>query len=163
MQRKELSDHIKGSYLKRQHLEAFLVQSAYIEGLLKILADYSFWEEVSDKLLEGNKIMTELRIKIRKLGLNELINFLHKASLINDNQKKVLHKYREKRNQVLHDLVLEISEEKFDKELREVCKLGDQIINDDEFQRIEKILDEVEQRREQRKNNNNNKRKGEGS
>lgn len=49
MNREDLTNHIKGSYLKKQYLESFLVQSAYIEGLLKLLADYSFWDQNKEK------------------------------------------------------------------------------------------------------------------
>jgi len=36
MKHKELKNHIEDSFLKMQHLEVFLVQSAYIKGLLKL-------------------------------------------------------------------------------------------------------------------------------
>ncbi|MEK7471374.1 MAG: hypothetical protein AAB623_01850 [Patescibacteria group bacterium] len=89
MRRIELVDHIKGSYLKKQYLEAFLVQSAYIEGLLKIFADYKYWEDVRQKGAKEAKMIVELRKRVRRFGLNELIDFLFKSDLIDDNQKKL--------------------------------------------------------------------------
>ena len=82
MKRTELVDHIKGSYLKRQYLEAFLVQSAYIEGLLKTFADYSFWLEMNEKIEAKNPLILETRNKLQKYGLNELIDFLFRSNLI---------------------------------------------------------------------------------
>ncbi len=145
MKRIELVNHIKGSYLKKEYLEAFLVQGAYIEGLLKLVADYHYWKEVSDKIIAGNRIIKELRQRIKRFNLNELIDFLFKCGIINQNQKQELHQYREKRNDVLHDLVRKISKEEFDKELRSACELGDKIISDDKFKEIEEFLDFIDE------------------
>lgn len=144
MRRTELVNHIKGSYLKKQYLEAFLVQSAYIEGLLKILLDYKYWEEVEKRGVEVNKINEEIRIRVRKFGLSELADFLKKIELIDNNQKKKIDEYRLKRNKVLHDLVLQISTDDFEKELKATCELGDRITDDEKFKKIESILDGVE-------------------
>ncbi|MEN9614132.1 MAG: hypothetical protein RLZZ347_439 [Candidatus Parcubacteria bacterium] len=96
MRRTELVNHIKGSYLKKQYLEAFLVQSAYIEGLLKIFADYKYWKDIIQNVSQENQIILELRKRIKRFGLNELIDFLFKITSIDDEQKKTLHKYKEK-------------------------------------------------------------------
>ncbi len=144
MKRTELINHIKGSYLKKQYLEAFLVQSAYIEGLLKIFTDYSYWNEVSEKIALGSPLINELRKRIKKYGLNELIDFLFKSKLIDDDQKNLLHEYRAKRNDVLHDLVRQISGSEFERELEVACELGDKIIDDQKFKDIEKIIDDAE-------------------
>lgn len=151
--------HIKGSYLKEQYLEAFLVQSAYIEGLLKTYCDFNFWKEFQKNIKEKNKMTLQLRKRVKRLGLNELIEFLHKSDLIDDTQRDDLHTYREKRNQVLHDLVKSMSNEEFEKELKEVCEIGDKIIDDKKFQRIEKIIDSSDELDELIKKKNEVKQK----
>lgn len=146
MKRTELVNHIHGSYLKKQYLEAFLVQSAYIEGLLKIYTDYTYWEKISKIVGLEDKFSGELRNRINKYGLKELIDFLYKSNLIDSEQKRTLHNYREKRNQVLHDLVLQISNMEFDNDLKITCELGNKIIADEKFKKIETVLDELEDR-----------------
>ncbi len=97
MQHKELIDHIQGSILKKQYLEAFLVQSAYIEGLLKISVDYNFFKATykdsrnstdTDDIAANNDIVSAVRDKLSNLTLNDLISFLDKSKLISSDQKK---------------------------------------------------------------------------
>jgi hypothetical protein len=144
MNREDLTNHIKGSYLKKQYLESFLVQSAYIEGLLKLLADYSFWDQNKEKIKEGGKMILNLRKRVGELSLSELVKFLHESDLIDKEQKECLNKYRSKRNSVLRDLVSKLQNAELNNEIKEACDLGNEIITKDNFKTIEKIIDELE-------------------
>lgn len=142
MKHRELVNHIKGSFLKRQFLEAFLVQSAYIESLLKLYADFKFFEVTDGKSLK-NKFLETLRGNIDKYSLNELINLLYKSDLISDEQRKLLNSYKDRRNRVLHDLIKEIRKNDFEKELEEICNKGNEVIENDKFKEMADILEEV--------------------
>lgn len=144
MNREDLTNHIKGSYLKKQYLESFLVQSAYIEGLLKLLADYSFWEENQDKLKEGSRMINTLRRRLNDWTLNELIKFLRDCELIDEEQKKSLIKYKDKRNSVLHDLVSKLQNQDLVDEIKSACDLGNDIISKENFKNMEKMIDDLE-------------------
>ncbi len=144
MNREDLTNHIKGSYLKKQYLESFLVQSAYIEGLLKLLADYSFWDQNKEKIKEGGKMILNLRKRVGELSLSELVKFLHESDLIDKEQKECLNKSRSKRNSVLRDLVSKLQNAELNNEIKEACDLGNEIITKDNFKTIEKIIDELE-------------------
>lgn len=139
MRHKELTNHIEGSFLKQQFLEAFLVQSAYIESVLKLYADYVFFEATDGNSYE-NKALGVIREGIGRYGLNELIKFLSKSELITNQQKSLLHSYRERRNKVMHDLLKEISRDKFEEELEQICVIGNQILDDKRFVDIANII-----------------------
>ncbi len=146
-----LVNHIKGSYYKAQYLEAFLVQSAYIEGLLKLSVDYSFWDKIDRNISTGERdtnFLKEVRNLVVSQNLNTNINFLEKVKLIDKGQKEQLHQYRAKRNKVLHDLVKQMNEKVFEVELKQACDLGNNIIESKEFIEAAKLLESMEEIRD---------------
>ena len=145
MKHRELTNHIQGSFLKKQFLEAFLVQSAYIESLLKLYADFTFYK-VTDTKSFSDKMLSSLRKSIERYALEKLIRFLHESGLINDKQKKLLDAYRIKRNKVIHDLLKQMSDENFEIELREVCVEGTEIIESTEFKEIAEMIERSEEK-----------------
>jgi hypothetical protein len=145
MRHEQLKNHIKGSFLKEEYLEAFLVQSAYIESFLKIYADFNSWKSCGGEKMDDDPILVTLYKQIQRYNLNELIDFLHKSKLISDEQKNLLNYYREKRNKVLHDLIQEISKETFERELQEACVVGNKIIDGEEFKKIHSLINFVEE------------------
>jgi len=144
MRHEQLKNHIKGSFLKEEYLEAFLVQSAYIESFLKICADFNSWKSCGGRKMSEDPILVTMYHQIQRYNLNELIDFLYKSKLISEEQKKLLNNYREKRNRVLHDLIKEIAKETFEKELQETCVVGNKIIDGEEFKRIHSLIDYLE-------------------
>jgi len=144
MKHRELIDHIKGSFLKRQYLEAFLVQGAYIESLLKLSADFNFFLATNSKKKKRPKILDVTAKNIERMGLNDLINFLYRAELISKPQRDLLDTYRGRRNKMLHDLITEIKKEGFDKELKEICEKGNEIIEGKDFIKLAKLIDYLE-------------------
>jgi len=147
MKHTQLKNHIKGSFLKEQYLEAFLVQSAYIESLLKLYLDFSYWKAAGGIKMSENSILSVMYKKIQRYGLNELTVFLHSAKLISEDQKKILNSYRKKRNSILHDLIKEmIAKETLENELKEVCEIGNKIINSSEFAKIVSLVDLIEKK-----------------
>ena len=144
MKRTTLVNHIKGSYLQEQYLEAFLTQSAYIESLLRLFADYNYFIKMQEQIEKEDKLVLEVKKRIQRFSLQDLVVFLFQSALIDKQLKEILNTYKLKRNQVMHNLVVEMSSGEFEKELKEVCELGDGIINDDRFREIEDMIDGVQ-------------------
>jgi len=140
MKHRELVNHIKGSFLKRQYLEAFLVQSAYIESLLKLYADFIFFKATSGGSYD-NPILNELKNRIGKYSLNDLISLFRKSSEITKEEFDLMNSYRIKRNKILHDLVKEIRNPDFEKELELVCEKGNKVIEDKKFNQIAELIE----------------------
>lgn len=145
MRHEQLKNHIHGSFLKEQYLEAFLVQSAYIESLLKMHADFNSWKSCGGEKMNEKPILVTMYNQIQRYNLSELIDFLYKSKLISDEQKNSLNHYREKRNRVLHDLIKEISKETFERELKETCEIGNKIIDGEEFKKIHSLINFIEE------------------
>lgn len=154
MRHEQLKNHIKGSFLKEQYLEAFLVQSAYIESLLKIYADFNCWKSCGGEKMVEKPIFVTMYNQVQKYNLSELIDFLYRTKLISGEQKHLLNQYREKRNKVLHDLIKEIGKEAFEKELQDICIVGNKIIDSEEIRLIINYLlgDEITEEWEKYKN-----------
>lgn len=144
MKHRELTDHIKGSFLKQQYLEAFLVQGAYIESLLKMFADLNFRSATRMHTVKGHDVIAAARRQLTEMGLYKLIIFIKEAGLISKEQSDQLDKYRERRNQIIHDLIKELKKEEFDAELKKVCEQGSKIIESDKFSKMGEILDQME-------------------
>lgn len=140
MKHKELTNHIQGSFLKKQYLEAFLVQSAYIESLLKLYIDYNFFIQTKGESFT-NKMLGTFRESVERYGMAQVVSFLHKSQLINDEQKKLLDSYRVRRNKVMHDLLKEISDLRFEEELEAVCRKGTEIIENKAFKEMAELIE----------------------
>ncbi len=61
-----------------------------------------------------------------------------------------MHAYRVKRNDVLHDLIKQISKPKFDEELYDACTSGSQIINSQEFKEMAELIDVIEEKHQEK-------------
>lgn len=149
MKHLELTNHIKGSYLKQQYLEAFLVQSAYIEGLLKMLVDFSYYKEVGNDKLEASKLLQTINSDLKKYQLAKAATFLYASGIIGNDLHQALNEYRVHRNTVMHDLLSKLGESAFEKDLRSVCEKGDNIISTPEFKKIAAVVDNIEKFTEQ--------------
>src|SRR5574343_1856077 len=105
MKRQDLIDNIEGSRLKKQFLEAFLLQSTFIESLLKKLVVDDLSKEISLPVLleeykKGNysaesKHVNFIREKLLRQNLYDIIEYLFKVEVITDDLKIKLHKYRD--------------------------------------------------------------------
>ncbi len=144
MKHRELTDHIEGSFLKQQYLEAFLVQGAYIESLLKMFADLNFRSATRMHTIKGHDVIGAARKQLAEMGLYKLIIFIKEAGLISEEQSLQLDKYRIRRNQTIHDLIKELKKEEFDAELKNVCEQGSEIIGSAEFSKMSAMLDQME-------------------
>ena len=143
MQRDALINTIKGSFLKEQYLEAFLVQSAYIENLLKVFANYSFFVET--KATAGSAMALAVAKRIEKYGFGELIDFLHEAKLIDEDQQNVLEQYRKHKNKVMQDLLKDVRRDEFEKELRTLCERGTVIMESKQFREMAELVEELDE------------------
>lgn len=143
MKHTELTNHIRGSILKQQYLEAFLVQGAYIESLLKSHADFSVWKETVE--MKNSDFVGSLRKDIGDYGLYKLIEFLRKSKFISNSLAGDFHVYRNKRNSIIHDLLGQIYSESFEGEMRDICDLGERITSSDEFEEILAIIRDYEE------------------
>lgn len=137
MKRKDLIDNIEGSRLKKQFLEAFLLQSTYIEGLLKKILEDDFFDKIempiflNSEKFENSEHLEILKKKHMKQNLSELIDFLFKTKVITKNLKRELHDYRENRNEVLHDLIGIMNSEDFENKIEAFVTKGQIILNDE--------------------------------
>lgn len=123
-------------------MEAFLVQGAYIESLLKSHADFSLWLEINE--LENSDLIKTLRKDVTNYSLFRLVEFLRRSKLISNSLAQDLHIYRDKRNKIVHDLLDQINNESFEQEMREVCELGEKITSSTEFGDILDIIKDLE-------------------
>lgn len=113
---KHLVDQAEGAYLKREYLEAFLIQSCIIEGILK---DYAF-KKLSPLISQSNT----LEKKFKSFELARLIDELFITGKIEKTLYEKLNTYRIKRNDVIHGLLDYVDKTKLDDELREVYESG---------------------------------------
>ena len=143
MQRDALINHIKGSFLKEQYLEAFLVQSAYIENLLKVFANYSFF--VDTKATAGSAMALAVAKRIEKYGFGELVDFLHEAKLIDEDQQNILDQYRKQKNKVMQDLLKDLRRDEFEKELRTICERGTVIMESKPFRDMAELVEALDE------------------
>ncbi|MEK7104354.1 MAG: hypothetical protein AAB842_03070 [Patescibacteria group bacterium] len=106
----------EGSFLKEKYLEAFLIQSCIVEGVLK--------EYAAKKLLSIISQNPALENKFKNFELARLTDELLIAGKIEKDLYEKLSKYRKKRNDVIHGLLKHESREKLDEELKEAYVLG---------------------------------------
>lgn len=147
MRHKELTDSINGSILKKDYLEAFLMQSAYLEAVLKYIADYNFFISLEAKIEDnpsGSIFYGEIRENFNKKSLYELTSFLYKVKIFDKELYEKINKYREKRNKILHDLVTQLLKDKFEQELEQTCSLGNLILSDKNFAHMIKLIEEID-------------------
>lgn len=146
MKTKQLLDHMEGSFLKEQYLEAFLVQSAYIESLLKSYTSFNFFLEIKGILDKKDNSVTEVFYrKVDRYSLYELGNVLFEAGHINKNQKRILDEYREKRNKIVHDLLMKMKNGRFEEELKDTYMSGENILNNPKFKRMAQLQQNYEE------------------
>lgn len=111
-----LVDQAEGAYLKREYLEAFLIQSCVIEGVVKNYAAAKLVTELGQS--------ATLKEKFKNFELVRLIDDLLLAGKIPADLYESLNKYRKKRNEVIHGLLEYEDKDKLDQELKEAYKQG---------------------------------------
>ena len=111
-----LVNQAEGAFLKREYLEAFLIQSCIIEGIIK---DYAF-KKISPLISQS----TALEKKFKNFELARLIDELFISGKIEKTLYEKLNVYRKKRNDVIHGLLKYKDKNKLDKELKEVYESG---------------------------------------
>ncbi len=154
MKRIDVINNIEGSRLKKQFLEAFLLQSAFIESLLKKLAEDDLLINVTYKVIlpelrKGNFNFNSKQLDIIKDSLlrqnqYELIEYLFKVDIIDKELRQNLHKYRENRNSILHDLVKEISDSGFEDRLQKLVTLGQEILSSNKMVEASEAIQKME-------------------
>lgn len=105
-----LVDKAEMAFLKKEYLEAFLIQSCIVEGVLKNYASRKLSSIVSQTVL--------LKNKIDKYELAKLIDALFIAGKIEKNLYEDLDNYRKKRNKIIHDLLSYENDDKLNEELK---------------------------------------------
>lgn len=116
-----------------RHIEAFLLQTALLEG---VLVSYGL------KLLEGKTGLSALKGKRSKwYGYDNAINDLYLLEAINTDEFKKLEQFKAKRNEYIHNLLSEDTEAVEGKVLR-IYKEYDELVWD-MIQRLEKKVGKV--------------------
>lgn len=148
MLHQELQDQFRGSFLKKQYLEAFAIQSAYIEGLITLYYDLKFTIELD--MSTGPKALLNQYTKTfnRRVKISDIVSMLAGAQLITLEQKNELLAYQDKRNATLHKLLQEFHRSEFETDLKETYELGDKLIGTDKFKKIISLVDFMEKDRQ---------------
>ncbi len=94
---KNLVDQAEGAFLKKEFLEAFLIQSCVIEGILKNYASVKLSHLFTECLIFKNKI--------NSFEFAKLTDTLFAAGKINKTLYENINKYRKTRNDVIHKLL----------------------------------------------------------
>lgn len=132
MKHKELLNQIEG-YLKLGHyLQAFLVQSAYIESLIRVRQDFQLFVELGKTgygSLKNKPYLQEINKDLQRISVQKIVSRLEKSGVFDKSkdEPKTLYLYFDKRNAVIHNLTLEMSGAQFEKELEAVCSIGKKI------------------------------------
>jgi len=101
----------KGDYEETHHLEAYLLQTALLEG---VLVNYGL------RLLEERDDLSALKGKRKdRYGYDNAINDLYLLGAITTNEFKELEKFKNKRNQNIHNL-LQQGIEAMEKEVKKI-------------------------------------------
>ena len=111
-----LLDEAEGAYLKQEYLEAFLIQSCIIEGVVK-----NYAAEKLDYIIVGNNLLKD---KFDNWDVSRLVDSLLIAGKIDSFLYKKLNDYRKKRNNVIHDLLSHEDKNLLDGELKSAYELG---------------------------------------
>ena len=111
-----LLDEAEGAYLKKEYLEAFLIQSCIIEGVVK-----NYAAEKLDYIIVGNNLLKD---KFDNWDVSRLVDSLLIAGKIDSFLYKKLNDYRKKRNNVIHDLLSHEDKNLLDGELKSAYELG---------------------------------------
>jgi len=104
------------SFYEKKYLEAFLIQSCIVEGVLKKYA--------SEKLLSVTSQSVVLKNKFENFEFARLIDELFISGKIKKDLYENLDAYRKKRNNIVHDLLEYEDKEKLDEELKKAYELG---------------------------------------
>ena len=144
MRYKELKEKIEHYEKDGKILEAFVLQSAYIESLIKLFTEIKF----NLSIKEGDqKTINAMEKQIDDYTLFQLIEFSLKAEWLPREKINLVHHYRKKRNTVLHDFVRQISKEDFEKELKEAYYIGRKILSFPEFSASSSFFKLIEQQK----------------
>lgn len=152
MKHEDLKNKIEGSILKQEYLEAFLLQSAYIESLLKLFVDYElFFAAKLDKVDKAHdsdriRLIEALREKVGRYGFYDLVELLYESERIDKEMRNLLDNYRKKRNNIFHDLLKSIQGDGFDAEIKDVCQKGRDIIHGEKFAKMVGLVDYMEKK-----------------
>src|SRR3989338_5926543 len=111
---RKLVERAELSFSDKRYLEAFLIQSCLIEGVIKSFA-FLFLKPIFES-------HPDLKQKSNSFELARLIDELFMAGKINNKLYENLNKYRKKRNQVIHQILKFKDEKIFEQELKATYK-----------------------------------------
>jgi len=109
-------DQAEKAFFESKFLEAFLIQSCIIEGVLK---DYA-----STKLAPFLDRSTTLKRKSKNFEFTRLLDELLLTGNINKDLYENLSKYKRKRNEIVHNILKHDDKKVLIKELKEAYQLG---------------------------------------
>lgn len=109
-------DEAEGAFLKKEYLEAFLIQSCIIEGMLKKYVSIKLSSIVSQSVTFKNKF--------KNFEFARIIDELFISGKIKKDLYESLNAYRKKRNEVIHDLLEYENKKELDEELKKAYESG---------------------------------------
>jgi|SRR3989344_7467794 len=113
---RHLVDKAEGAFLKKEYLEAFLIQSCIAEGVIKNYARAKLSPIISQS--------SALSFKFDNFEMARLIDELLISGKISKELFEDLNSYRKKRNEVIHGLLKYTDIAKLDEELKSAYELG---------------------------------------
>jgi DNA-binding CsgD family transcriptional regulator len=125
-------------------LEAFVLQSAYFESLIKLFIELKFNISIKDG---EPKTIDFFNKQIKEYSLFNLIDFAFQAGWLTEDKTRLMHQYRQKRNDVLHDFLRQVSDKDFEIELKETYDIGKKILLFPEFSATSKSFELIEQQK----------------
>lgn len=149
MKQQELQDQIKGYSLLGHFLQAFLVQTAYLEGLIKLLTDFTHFIEIERRSNAAAEVYQSKFIKcvqkdIKRQSVSRSIGLLKDSETISEQLAKDLLDYFRVRNEIIHDLINQMDSTSFMERLRVAVERGDVIMKDSSFDKMIKLAESRE-------------------
>jgi hypothetical protein len=146
MKHQDLKDQITGSFLKKQYLEAFAIQSAYIEGLIKLHFDMKYLVSVAS-ISDPPPFLLRMKRDFDKAPISKILTILKDSGNLSQENFELIQRYQRKRNETLHQLLDQFHAVDFEKTLEETYKLGKQIMEAGIFQSMQQVVDWMEESR----------------
>lgn len=145
MKQKELQDQIEGYFLLGHYLQAFLVQTAYIEGLIKLLTDFTHFTEIETRSNAANEIYKSkfiqcLKKEIKRQSVSRSIRLLKDSDTIQEPLSAKLQNYFQIRNEIIHDLVNQMDSPAFEDRVKIAVELGRHITQEDSFKEMIELV-----------------------
>ncbi len=138
MNRKDLKIKIESHARNSLILEAFILQSAYIESLIRQFIEIRFRLSITKG---DSKTINVIWEEIEGSKFSHLLNFAFNSGWISKDTRSFVGEYSQKRNNIIHDIIRQVERGDFNHEIKKIFRKGKKIIKFKEFLKIEHFVD----------------------